>query len=487
LKNIRIQNSSNSLGFLWSAIERFSVQVVQFIFQIILARLLSPSDYGLIAMLAIFMAIAQTFIDAGFSNALIRKSERTDVDYCTVFYTNIGLSVVAYILLYLLSPAIAAFYKVPRLTSIARVYMLSLPIIAFGAIQRTQYTIKIDFKEQAIATLLGALCGGILGVILAVLRHGPWALVFSALATQTVTAAVFWLRSSWRPKLHFSLASFRSMFSFGSKLLLSGLLNTIYTNLYQMVIGKRFSSAELGYYSRADQFTQFPSSNISGILQRVTYPILCSLSNDEAALMENYRKYLRMSAIIIFPLMIGLAAVAEPFILLVLGPKWTFSAKILQILCFSYMWYPIHALNLNLLLVKGRSDLFLRLEIAKKIIGVSILAIAMNFNVLVMAVGTIASSLIALFINTYYSKKLAHYGLLQQIKDIMPGLLGSLLACLPAYLIGKAMQPNILILGLSIVISVALYFLIMSKMKMNEFISAKIVVMDILRKGIARQ
>ncbi|MEJ5183859.1 MAG: lipopolysaccharide biosynthesis protein [Rectinemataceae bacterium] len=474
--------STSFKGFFWSAIERFSVQAVQFLFQIILARLLSPGDYGLIAILAIFMAIAQTFIDAGFSNALIRKSDRNELDYCTVFYTNIGLSIVAYAVLFLLSPIIAAFYRIPRLTSIARVYMLSIPVLASAAIQRTQYTIKVNFREQALATLSGTLVGGIVGVILAVLKYGPWALVFSALATHMVTAAVFWMRSSWRPKLQFSFASFRSMFAFGSRLLFSGLLNTLYINLYQLAIGKKFSSVDLGYYSRADQFAQFPSSNISGILQRVTYPILCSLSRDEIRLMEAYRKYLKLSAMIVFPLMIGLAAVSESFITLLLGSKWLFSARILRILCFAFMWYPIHAMNLNLLLVKGRSDLFFRLEIIKKVIGISILAITLNFNILVMAAGSIISSLIALFINTYYSERLAGYGLLQQFNDIAPFLIVSLMACLPAYLLAKFMQPNLLVFFLSIALSAVLYAAIIEKMKIQEFAAVKTMMKEYLKK-----
>ena len=464
---------SNGKSFFWSAIERFSVQAVQFIFQIILARLLSPSDYGLIAMLAIFMAIAQVFIDSGFTNALIKKLDRTDKDFSTVFYFNLFISIVIYILLYLGAPFIAKFYRTSDLTDITRVYMLSLPIIALGAIQRTQFTIKVNFRDQAIASFSGALAGGIVGIILATQGYGAWALVGSALATNIVTTIIFWIRSTWRPRWEFSLVSLRTMFSFGSKLLFSGLLNTAYTNLYQFVIGRRFSKQDLGYYSRADQFAQFPSSNITGIMQRVTYPILCTIADDDEKLLAAYRQYIKLAAYIIFPLMIGLAAIAKPLINVVLGQKWQFASIILQILCFSYLWYPIHAINLNLLMVKGRSDLFLRVEIIKKVVGICILLIVMNFSVELMAIGNVASSFIALFINTYYTKKMTGYGIRDQVKDILPCLILSISSCVPAFVLSQLFPNNGLIMLLSIVFAVVIYLLISNIMKIDEFMLVK--------------
>ena len=464
---------SYSKGFFWSAIERFSVQAVQFIFQIILARLLSPSDYGLIAMLAIFMAIAQAFIDSGFTNALIKKLDRTDKDFSTVFYFNLFISIVIYILLYLGAPFIAKFYRASELTDITRIYMLSLPIIALGAIQRTQFTIKVNFRDQAIASFSGALAGGIVGIILATQQYGAWALVGSALATNVVTTIFFWIRSTWRPRWEFSIVSLRTMFSFGSKLLFSGLLNTAYTNLYQFVIGRRFSKQDLGYYSRADQFAQFPSSNITGIMQRVTYPILCTIADDDEKLLAAYRQYIKLAAYIIFPLMIGLAAIAKPLINVVLGQKWQFASIILQILCFSYLWYPIHAINLNLLMVKGRSDLFLRVEIIKKTVGICILLIVMNFSVELMAIGNVASSFIALFINTYYTKKMTGYGIRDQVKDILPCLILSISSCVPAFVLSQLFPNNGLIMLLSIVFAVVIYLLISNIMKIDEFMLVK--------------
>lgn len=473
---------STSKGFVWSAIERFSAQAVQFIFQIILARLLSPSDYGLIAMLAIFVAIAQTFIDSGFTNALIKKLDRTDKDFSTVFYFNLLISIVVYILLYFGAPFIARFYRTSELTDITRVYMLSLPIIALGAIQRTQFTIKVNFRDQAIASFSGALAGGIVGIILATQQYGAWALVGSALATNVVTTVIFWIRSTWRPRWEFSLVSLRTMFSFGSKLLFSGLLDTAYRNLYQFVIGRRFSKQDLGYYSRADQFAQFPSSNITGIMQRVTYPILCTIADDDEKLLAAYRQYIKLAAYIIFPLMIGLAAIAKPLINVVLGQKWQFASIILQILCFSYLWYPIHAINLNLLMVKGRSDLFLRVEIIKKIVGICILLIVMNFSVELMAIGNIASSFVALFINTYYTKKMTGYGIRDQVKDILPCLILSISSCVPAFVLSQLFPNNGLIMLFSIILAVGIYLLISNIMKIDEFVLVKSNLVTLVQK-----
>ena len=491
IKEEKIQNtskpaSSAGKGFLWSAIERFSVQALQFIFQIILARLLNPSDYGVIAMLAIFMAIAQAFIDSGFTNALIKKLDRTDTDFSTVFYFNIFISIIIYIVLYLSAPLIANFYRTPELTNITRVYMLSLPIIALGAIQRTQFTIKVNFKDQAIASFSGALLGGVVGIILAAQRYGAWALVFSALATNIVTTTAFWIQSPWRPRWEFSLVSLRTMFSFGSKLLFSGLLDTAYQNLYQLVIGARFSKQDLGYYSRADGFAQFPSSNITGIMQRVTYPILCTMADNDDKLLTVYRQYIKMAAYIIFPLMIGLAAIAKPLVNVVLGQKWQSAAIILQIICFSYLWYPIHSINLNLLMVKGRSDLFLRVEIIKKIMGIFILLIVLNFSVEAMALGKVVSSIIALFINTYYTKKLVSYGIVKQIRDIFPCLILSTASCVPAFVLSQFFPNNGPILLLSIILSVAIYLFISNMLKLDEFVQVKSSLATLLQNRNAR-
>jgi teichuronic acid exporter len=470
-------------GIIWSSIERFSVQGIQFVFQIILSRLLSPTDYGVIAMLAIFMAISQSLIDAGFTHALIRKSDRTEIDYSTVFYLNILLSVIIYVILFISAPAISRFYRTPLLIDVTRAYSLVLIINALGAIQKTIYAINIDFKSLAKASLIAALISGLIGVYFAAKGLGAWALVYSAIGNSAITTLLMWMRSAWRPKYAFSMVSLRHMFAFGSKLMLAGLLNTLYANLQQMVIGRKFSKQDLGYYARADQFAQFPSSNITGIFQRVTYPVLCKLSDNDDSLLSAYRKFIRFSAYIIFPLMLGLAAIAKPFIAVLLGDKWLFAGTILQIICLSYMWYPIHSINLNVLQVKGRSDLFFRVEIVKKVVGISILLVTMQISVIAMAVGTICSSLIALVINTYYTKKLLNYGLIRQLKDLYDIIALSIISCIPSFIISLEFSPTVLSLSISIILAIAIYLILSKIFKLDEFSE----LIDIAKRRIARQ
>lgn len=410
-------------GVIWSCIERFSVQGIQFLIMIIMARLLSPNDYGLIGMLTVFIAIAQSLIDSGFSQALIRKQNRTETDNSTVFYFNIGVGICIYLLFYLIAPLISRFYDSPELTAIMRVISLGVIFNSLTVVQRALLTIKIDFKTQAKASLIAAVLSGVAGITMAYNSFGVWSIVAQQLVNLGLNALLLWFFAGWRPKGKFSKESFHELFTFGSKLLASGLLNTLYNNIYLIIIGKLFTASKLGYYTRAQQFSDFPSSNLTGILQRVTYPVLCKIQDDKVKLAQAYRMFLRVSAFLIFPLMVGLSAVAEPFILLLLKEQWHFAAIILQIICFATMWYPVHAINLNLLQVKGRSDLFLRLEIIKKILGTVILIITIPLGLIAMCYGQIVSSVLCLIINTYYTGKLINVGFIRQMKDLAPTLI----------------------------------------------------------------
>lgn len=414
-------------GVIWSAIDRFSTQGIQFVFSILIARLLMPSDYGVIAMLGIFLAVSNTFVDSGFGAALVQKANRTETDFSTVFYFNIVVAIIFYALLWLASPYIASFYNIPMLKDVTRVVALTLIFSALGGIQSAQLSIAINFKTRAIISLISALSTGCLGLYLAYSGYGAWALVFQMVFSSLLNTILLWCFVRWMPSLVFSWQSFRQLFSFGSKLLASALLDTIYNNVYTLVIGKVYSSSSLGLYSRASGLAQYPSSNITGVLQSVTFPVLCSIQNDEERLADAYKRFIRMSAFVVFPLMIGLASVAEPFIRVVLTDKWEGAIYLLQIVCFSMMWYPIHAINLNILQVKGRSDYFLKLEIIKKIQGVCILCITVPISIVAMCYGSIASSLLSLVWNTYYTKRLIGYGFLSQIKDLLPIIIHSLL------------------------------------------------------------
>lgn len=444
-------------GVVWSSIERFSTQGVQFLIMIIMARLLTPKDYGLIGMLAIFLAVAQSLIDSGFSQALIRKQDRTDVDNSTVFYFNIVVSSALYLILFIAAPFVADFYNQPELTSVMRVVCLGVILNSLAVVQRALLTVRIDFKTQAKASLSAAVISGCIGIVLAYCGFGVWSLVVQQLLNLSVNTLLLWIFSKWRPIAVFSWKSFHELFAFGSKLLASGLLDTLYRNIYPIVIGKLFSASSLGHYTRAQQFSEFPSSNVTGIIQRVTYPILCGIQDETERLEAVYRKFLKLSAFIIFPLMIGMSAVARPFIDIVLGTQWGFCGQLLQIICFAMMWYPIHAINLNLLQVKGRSDLFLRLEIIKKILGITVLCITAPFGLIIMCYGQIFNSIVALVINTYYTGKLINVGFIRQMKDLLPTILLSLTMFGAILLVNGFIEANMHRLIIGVLVGIIVY------------------------------
>ncbi len=407
-------------GVLWSALERFSLQGIQFVINIIMARLLAPSDYGLIAMLAIFLQISQAFIDSGFTNALIQRKDRSETDFSTVFYFNVVIAFVFYLILFISAPWIADFYRMPALVPITRVIALNLIISALSAVHKTKLTINIDFKTQSKASLSAAAISGIIGIWGAYSGWGVWALIAQTLLNSLLLTLLLYYFLHWKPLWIFSMDSFKRLFSFGSRLLVSGLIHTLYYNLYTLVIGRKFSAISLGYYTRAEQFVIFPSANVNAIISRVTFPVLSSIQDDTERLAEAYRKYIRLSSFIIFPLMMGLAALAKPVVALLLTEKWLGVVALLQILCFDWMFDHLSIINLNLLYVKGRSDLALRLEIVKKVIATTILFSSIPFGLIGMCWGRVLYSLIAVYLNTYYTKSLIGLSLRNQIRDIIP-------------------------------------------------------------------
>ena len=422
-------------GVVWSSVERFSVQGVGFIVTLIIARILDPKDYGLIGMLTVFIAVAQSFIDSGFTQALIRKQDRTEIDNCMVFFFNIVVSAIFYFILYAIAPWASDFYNEPELCSLMRALCLIVVVNGFAVVPKAIYTASIDFKTQAKASFIAVLISGIIGVWMAYNGYGVWTLVWQQLLNAGINTLLLWVYSKWHPKWQYSWQSFRDLFAFGSKLLASGLLDTLYANLYILVIGKVFSASSLGYYSQADTFTKLPSSNLTNILQRVTYPVLCTIQDDDEKLREYYRKLLRLSAFIIFPLMCMLAGVAYPLVELLLGEKWRYSATLIIPLSLTMMWWPIHAINLNLLQVKGRSDVFLKLELIKKIIYVVVLFLSIPFGLLFMCYTGIATSLICLVINTYYTGKLIQVGFLVQMRDLSGTFIVSMIMFVIVYMI----------------------------------------------------
>lgn len=455
-------------GILWSGVEQFSVQIIQFLLNLIMARILSPQEYGLVGMILVFIAIAQTFVDSGFANALIRKQNREEVDYSTAFYFNVVIGVFVYFILFFTSPFISQFYDEPLLEPLTKVIGLTIFFNSLGIVPRARYTISIDFKTQAKATTTSVIISGVVGIWMAYNGYGVWAIVWQSVIRNGLNVLLLWLFARWLPLFRFSWRSFCEMWSFGYKLLLSGLLNTIYNNVYQLLIGKVFSAVDLGNYTRANQFAAFPSSNMNSVISRVTYPILSAIQEDDVRLERVYRKYLRLSAFIVFPLMVGLSALAEPLIISVLTEKWRAAIILLQIICFSMMWYPIHAINLNLLQVKGRSDLFLKLEIIKKIIGVVVLCVTVPIGLVAMCVGSIFSSVFCLVVNTYYTGKLINVGFWLQMRDLLPILLLSLFMGVLVFLSVMFISSNILKLIVGVIVGVVFYISVAKLFKLEE-------------------
>lgn len=447
-------------GVMWSAVERFSVQGVHFILTIVIARLVLPSDYGLIAMLSIFLAIAQVFVDSGFSNALIQKKDRTETDFSTVFYFNILISIIIYFLLYISAPYIATFYREPELSPVTRWIGLNIIISGFSIVQRAKLIINVDFKRQAKASLTAVLISGIIGILLAYKGWGVWALVIQSLLNNLLNTVLLGIFTKWVPKWIFSRKSFNTLFSFGSKLLLSGLLHTIYINLYSLVIGRRYTSMDVGFYNRACQFANLPSINIVGVINRVIFPIQCEMQDDNERLKTSFIKYLRMSCFIIFPLMIVLAVLSKPLILLLLTDKWLPAAELLSILCFAYMWYPVMVVNNQILNVKGRSDYFLYAEILQKVIAIAILLITLPFGVRALCWGIVVYNFFDMAIILYYSKKVIFVKYWEQVRNVIPLFIISLLTGSIVYLSIQFFEGNLLVqLTIGCIIGLLVYIL----------------------------
>lgn len=407
-------------GMAWTGIERLGTQVIQFVIGIIIARVLLPRDYGLIGMLAIFMGIAQAFLDSGFSNALIQKKDRNAVDYSTVFYFSIVIGCILYVILFLSAPYIAKFYHQPILTLIIRVYMLTLVINGLAIVHTAKLTINLDFKSQAIISIISIICSGSVGIFLAYNNYGVWALVWQGITSALIKAILTWIFCKWIPLLKFSNDSFRRLFSFGSKLLVSSLINNIYSNISTLVIGKVFQASDLGFFTRANQFCQLPTQTITNVVLKVNFPILSQLQDDNEKLLSAYTSLLRTPVYLLYPVLFGLSLLSKPLIIILLGEKWIEASYLIPILAFGCLWDPLTNVNLNLLYVKGRSDLVMKLEFIKKPIAFVMLLCAIPFGLKGMCISISLYSFIAFCFNCFYTKKILNYGFCKQFNEILP-------------------------------------------------------------------
>lgn len=466
-------------GLLWSFVDTMAGQGITFVVGIILARLLSPREFGLIGMITVFIAISESFINSGFSSALIRKKDCTDTDFSTVFFFNLAAGILFFVLLFFSAPAISNFFNEPELIAILQVLGIVLIIDSLTLIQRTILTKRIDFKLQARISVIASIGSGVVAITMAFYGFGVWALVAQRIVKQGLNSLFLWLWNRWKPLLVFSKKSFKELFGFGSKLLLSGLIDTIYRNVYYLIIGKFFSAQELGFYTKANEFKNLPSQNLNSIISRVTYPVLSTLQDDIPRLRNNYQKLIRSVMFITFILMLGMAAVAEPMIHTLIGAKWEPAIIYLQMLCFVGMMYPLHALNLNMLQVQGRSDLFLKLEVIKKIIAIPTIVIGVFFGIKIMILGLIVNTFITYYINSYWSGKKIGYSFTQQVKDILPSFFLALTMGVTVYLIGLLLPFSYPIKLIIQIIFGALFVLVISEVtKFRDYIFAKQLVLE---------
>lgn len=407
-------------GTFWSAVDAFLGQGVTFIVGIILARLLSPDEYGLIGICLIFNTVLNGIVDSGFSNALIRKKEVSNEDYNTMFITNLVISSVLYLMLFISSPFISDFFNRSELTSLIRVTGLVLFFNALSLTHSTILTKRIDFKTKTKASFVSAVLSGSIGIVMAYIGLGVWALVWQIVSKQLFYTLSLWILIRWWPAIRFSRKAFDYMWGFGWKLLVSGLLNNIWNQLYQVVVGKFYSPATLGQYSRSKDFASIFSSNLTSIVQRVSYPVLANIQNDQERMIAAYRSVIKTTMFITCVCLFFLGAVAEPLIYCLVGTQWQEAATYLPLICISMSLYPLHAINLNMLQVQGRSDIFLYLEVIKKILSVIPICLGIFFNVYVMLIGSIVIGIISFFLNSWYTGKKLNYSSWMQLKDVAP-------------------------------------------------------------------
>ena len=414
-------------GMVWTFAQQFSTQAIGFIISVVLARLLLPAEFGIIGMIAIFMGIGGALVESGLASSLIRTPDANEEDFSTVFYFNIVGSILIYFILYLVAPLIANFFKQPILTGLTRVYGITFIINAFSTIQLTRLTQKMDFKTQMIVSVPALVGGGALGIVLAYMGYGVWSLVWMRLLQSFLSSLQLWIVTKWKPSFVFNIAKFKYHFNFGYKLLLSGVLDTVFSNIYAVIIGRLFLPAQLGFFTRANSVVRLPVDNISGALHKVTYPLFASIKDDNERLKKVYKQILQMVSFLIAPTLIIMGVLATPLFRFIFTEKWLPAVPYFQILCISGFLYPFHFYNLNILNVKGRSDLFLKLEIIKKILLVVTIIIVIPYGISGLLWSMPISSALALSINAYYSGKFIQYNGFQQIKDVLPILLISLI------------------------------------------------------------
>lgn len=449
-------------GLIWTFADTFLLRGLSFAATIVLARLLGPADFGLIGMIAVFVAIGTSLVDSGLSSSIIRTKNSNDEDYSTVFYLNFILSIVVYILLFAAAPLISDFYDQEILTNIIRLYCLSFIISAFSSVQLAILNKEMKFRKMMQINIPGTLLGIVIGIWMGYKGYGVWSIVWLYLITQLIQSLLLWIFSDWKPSLTFSLEKMKFHYNFGYKIMLSGLLDTVFKNIYNVIIGKFFSVQALGYYERAHTFNEYPVSALTSIINKVSYPLLANIQDEKEKISAVYKQLLNLTFFVTAPLMLIAAAVAKPLFLLLLGELWLPAVPFFQIISLSCIFYPIHSYNISILKVYGRSDLFLKLEVIKKIVIVISVLISLPFGIYSLVWSGVIVSLIALAINTSYSSSMINYNIKQQVSDMMPVMIISLIVAFACYFLMLSLSDFSLYVQIVIpsVVGVSLYVII---------------------------
>ena len=469
-------------GTFWSGLDSFASQGIMFLVGLVLARLLTPHEYGLIGYITILTAIFNSIVDSGFSSALIRKKDIRAIDYNTAFIFNIIISILLCAAMFLLARPISRFFNEPQLVQLVKAMSVIVVINGLAIIQRTNLTKNVDFKTQTKASLISSISSGIVGIGMALYGFGVWSLVGQQITRQLLNTVCLWILNKWLPRFEFSWQSFRELFNFGWKLLASGLIDTIWKQVSNMVIGKYYSTSSLGQYTRGQQFADIFSANMTSIIQRVSYPVLSSIQDERNRMKEGYRKIIKVTMFLSFVLMFGLAAIAMPLLTVLIGKQWMEAAHYLQILCFSMCLYPLHAINLNMLQVQGRSDLFLKLEIIKKIIAIGPILLGIFMDIDWMLYGWIITGVISYLLNAMYSGNMIGYSIPAQVRDILPSFALAAIMAISVYLLTFIeLQPIVtlliqLCLGAAIIISLSELF------KLEEYIEIKGIILGFIKR-----
>lgn len=469
-------------NFIWRFAERCGAQLVTFIVSIVLARILMPDDYGTIALVTVFTTIMQVFVDSGLSTALIQKKDADDLDFSSVFYFNFMVCILLYLVMFFAAPLIASFYNIPELVSVVRVISLTIVISGVKGVQQSYVSRNMLFKRFFYATLGGTIFSAFLGIAMAYAGCGVWAIVAQQLSNTAIDTLILWITVKWRPKLIFSWKRLKALLGFGWKLLCSALLDTVYNNLRSLIIGKVYSSADLAYYNEGKKFPNFIVTNINTSIDSVLLPAMSNEQDDNARVKKMTRRSIMTSCYIMAPLMIGLVCCAKNIVVLVLTEKWLPCVFYLQIFCITYMFYPIHTVNLNAIKAMGRSDLFLKLEICKKVVGLALLFATVFVSVKAMTYSLLVSTLFSMMINAWPNKELLHYSFLEQMKDIMPSILLAVGMGVCVYAIGLLHLPTLPLLAIQILCGGVLYILGSKLFRLEPFEYLMGVIRSFLKK-----